>query len=121
MSRSQRKTKSTARRRRPTMGALVERVVQQIGSPERLVELYYWSREPELLDAIRTIVAMPPASQAALGTFLAMAGDPQSIAAAMDRKGALTLTSPHIAQALAEVDDVEKRIQIVPDLVQRIH
>jgi hypothetical protein len=122
MIRTQHKRKVAAAARKARGNALLERVAKQIDSPERLVELYYWSREPELLATIRAIVAMPPASQAALATFLDIAGDPQSIAATVDGHGKLTFTSPHIAEALAEVSAThEKGIEIAPDVAQRIH
>lgn len=122
MIRTQRKRKSAAAARKAGRNTLLERVAKQIESPERILELYYWSREPELLATIRAIIAMPPASQAALATFLEIAGDPQSVAACVDGHGNLTFTSPHIAEALAEVSSShEKGIEIAPDVAQRIH
>jgi hypothetical protein len=122
MIRTQQKRKSPASARRARESTLPERVAKQIASPERVVELYYWSQEPELLATIRAIVAMPPSSQAALATFLEIAGDPQSVAAKVDGRGNLTLTSPCIAEALAEVSAThEKGIEISPDVAQRIH
>jgi hypothetical protein len=114
--------KSAARCRKPRMSPLVACVAEQVESPERMFELYYWSLEPELLDTIRAIAALPPESRAALDTFLAIAGDPQSVAATVDGNGNLTLASPHIAEALAEVIDTrETCIEITPSLAQRIH
>jgi len=115
-----RKLGTAARSRRSR--TLLEHIAKQIDSPERILELYYWSREPELLATIRAIIAMPPASQEALATFLDIAGDPQSVAARVDGHGNLTLTSPNIAEALAEVNAAhEKGIEISPDVAQRIH
>jgi hypothetical protein len=120
MIRTPHKRKSAGRGTRSR--TLLERVAKRIDSPERIVELYYWSREPELLATIRAIVAMPPASQAALATFLDIAGDPHSVAARVDGHGNLTFTSPNIAEALAEVNAMhEKCIEISPDVAQRIH
>jgi hypothetical protein len=122
MIRPQHKGKSTATARKTRKNTLLERVAKEIDSPERIIELYYWSREPELLATIRAIVAMSPASQAALATFLDIAGDPQSVAARVDGHGNLTFTSPHIAAALAEVRAThEKGIEISPEVAQRIH
>ena len=117
------KRKSAAPSRKTRMTVLLEHVAKQIDCPERIVELCYWSREPELLATIRAIVAMPPASQAALATFLDIAGDPQSVAASIDGRGTLTFTSPNIAEGLAEVSAAtfEKSIEIAPDVAQRIH
>lgn len=119
---SQRKRKSSARARDPAVDRLIERVVQGTDSPERIFELCYWSREPELLEAIRMIAAMSPATQAALGVFFAMAGDAESVAASFESNGNLTLKSPRAAGALAEVIDTrEACIEIPPELNPRIH
>ncbi len=122
MSRSQLKQKSPARRRKPGVEALVENVVRQLAPPERVFELYYWSREPELLEVIRAVAAMPPASQAALGAFLAMADNGESATASIDGAGNLVLRSPDIAEALAEVIDArETHIEVAPAAAPRIH
>lgn len=122
MIRTQHKRKSAAAARKTRRGTLLERLAKQIDCQQRLAELYYWSREPDLLAIIRAIAAMPTASRAALATFLDIAGDPQSVAASVDGHGNLTFASPHIAEALAEVSATyEKCIEIAPDIAQRIH
>src|SRR5947209_1793394 len=122
MSRSEHKRETPASRRKAGTEALVESVLRQVDSPERAVELFYWSQEPELLEAMRAIVAMRPAHLAQLCAFLAMAGDAESVAAELDEKGRLTLTSPDIAQDLAEVvEGCERPIEIGTALTPRIH
>jgi hypothetical protein len=119
---SPRKQKEAASCRKTAMDPLVETVIRRIESPERMLELLYWSREPELLDAMRAIAAMPSAIQAKLCAFLAMAADAQSIMAELDVAGNLKLSSPHIAAALAEMAEPhDAYIEISPDFVQRIH
>jgi hypothetical protein len=119
---SVRKVKAAPPRRKTAMDPLLETVVRRIESPERMLELLYWSREPELLDAMRVIAAMPAAAQAKLCAFLAMAADAPSIKAEFDGAGKLTLSSPQIAAALAEVVEIrETRIEINPDFAPRIH
>ena len=123
MVRSQRKQKMAGPCRDPQMDRLFQHLIQGVESPERVVELCYWSRDPELLEAIRMFAAMTPASQAAVMAFFAIAGEAESIAAKMDGAGKLTLTSPHIGEALAEVINAHetRRIEIEPDLTTRIH
>jgi hypothetical protein len=122
MIRSQRKPKRPAPSRDLRKDRLFQLLIQGIESPERAVELCYWSRDPELLEAIRMFAAMTPASQAAVLAFFAIAGEAESIVAKMDGAGTLTLTSPRIGEALAEVIDVhEARIEVVPDVLSRIH
>jgi hypothetical protein len=104
------------------MDTMLENIVRQLESPERAFELLYWSREPELLDVIRAVAAMPAASQAALGVFLAMSDEGQGVTATYDANGDLVLAAPKIEEALAEVLDTrETRIEIAPALSQRIH
>jgi hypothetical protein len=45
---------------------------------DRMLELYYWSQEPGLLEIIRAILALPPDAQEALSSFLA-AASPASV------------------------------------------
>jgi hypothetical protein len=117
-----RKLKAGTARRKTAIDPLLETVVRQIESPERVLELLYWSREPDLLDAIRGIAAMSPADQAKLCAFLAMAVDSDSIAASLDNAGRLTLSSPEAATAVAEAGKTrEPRIEIPSDFAPRIH
>jgi hypothetical protein len=82
--------------------------------PNRLMEMYYWSREPGLLEIMRAIAIMPESARTSLEVFLAMSHEPTAIAAHWDGSGRLTLTSPQVGQAVAviqycaEHDDVEK-------------
>jgi hypothetical protein len=82
--------------------------------PNRLMETYYWSQEPGLLEIMRAIAIMPEDARTALEVFLAMSHEPAAIAAHWDGSGRLTLTSPQAGQAIAviqyctEHDDVEK-------------
>jgi hypothetical protein len=82
--------------------------------PNRLMEMYYWSQEPGLLEIMRTIATMSESARTALEVFLVMSHEPAAIAAQWDGSGRLTLTSPQVGQAVAviqycaEHDDVEK-------------
>jgi hypothetical protein len=123
MVRSQRKQKMAGPCQGPQMDRLFQLLIQGVESPDLLAELCYMSREPELLEALRMFAAMTPASQAAVMAFFAIAGKAESIAAKMDGGGTLTLTSPHIGEALAEVINAHetRRIEIEPDRTSRIH
>ena len=58
------------------------------GNPAEALELYYWSREPGLIEIIRGIATMPESTRAAIEAFIALARDtkigqrPSSIRAA---------------------------------------
>jgi hypothetical protein len=95
-----------------TTERLVRALVAGCGSPAQVLELYYWSKEPGLIDVIRSIVAMPEETRATLEAFVAISRDAKSVVATLDRRGVLSLTSANasttvaLAQHAAE-DDVD--------------
>jgi hypothetical protein len=105
--------------REPSLDELLERVVRQLGSPARVIELCYWSRERNLLDIMRAVVAMPDTAREALEAFLSMAGEPEKIVATLDAGGRLTLASPEVAQALDLLR--EERNVMAPEIAHRTH
>ncbi len=105
--------------REPSLEEVLDCVVRQLDSPARVIELCYWSRERNLLDIIRAVVAMPETAREALEAFLSMAGEPAQIAASLDATGRLTLASPQVAQALDLLR--EDRNAMAPEIVHRTH
>ena len=97
---------------------LVRALVAGCSSPAQALELYYWSKEPGLIDIIRGIVAMPEETRAALETFMAISRDAKSVVATLDRCGVLSLTSANamktvaLAQHAAE-DDVDDQPRLL--------
>lgn len=87
------------------LGTDLEHVVQSLigegGNRARLLECYYWSQEPGLLEMIRAFLAMPVEAQTALRAFFVSAVVPKSITASVDATGTLTLRSPEAAAILA--------------------
>jgi hypothetical protein len=84
----------------------------------RIVELYYWTREPGMLELLRTLIAMPERTRASLEAFCAMAQEPGGIVSDLDGTGRLILTSVHAGQAAAimrfsiEEDDAERPLHL---------
>jgi hypothetical protein len=103
----------------PELDRLIEHIFRQLDSPARVMELYYWSREPQVLEIIRSIIAMPAPTREKLEAFLSMAGDPETIAASIDNAGRLSLTSSHVVDALDLIR--EERVAMVPEIVHRTH
>ena len=101
-------------RTRHPQSAVAHCILSECEDSTRLLELFYWSREPGLLEIMRAIATMPEDARTALEVFLAMSHEPTAIAAHWDGSGQLTLTSPQAGQAIAviqyctEHDDVEK-------------
>jgi hypothetical protein len=104
------------RLRTPRSARIVQSMLAECEDPSRLLELYYFSREPDVLDIMRAVAAMPEEARASLEAFLAMSHEPTSITARWDAAGRLTLASPQVGQAAAiisycaENDDGEKPI-----------
>lgn len=82
------------------IGTLVQNLIAQTGDSQRILECYYWSQEPGLLELIRAFLAMPPEAQVAMRTFMAAAVVRNSITASIDASGTLTLRSPEAASLL---------------------
>ena len=97
----------------PELDDLVRSVIEQ-GDARSFIEMYYWTREPGLLEIVRAVAMMSESARTALEVFIAMSHEPATIAARWDGSGRLTLTSPQVGQAVAvmqycaEHDDVEK-------------
>ena len=101
--------------RRHTLESVIASI-QRDGDWPRIVELYYWSREPGMLDVIRMIMTMPESARASLEAFCAMVYEPQEIAANLDSEGRLTMSSQHVGHAAAIIqrcdEDPEKPLRL---------
>jgi hypothetical protein len=93
---------SRAVRGQGRMGEVVNQIIDRCDHP-RLMELYYWTQEPGLLEIIRAIAAMPDSGREALESFFRLGGDPQTIVANWETDGRLTLESDNLGRALQVV------------------
>ena len=101
-------TKRSERDRKRGTERLVRALVAGCRSQAQVLELYYWSKEPGLIEVIRSFVAMPEATRATLEAFVSIAHDPKSVMAALDRSGTLTLTTLEAKRTVALVQHVEQ-------------
>jgi hypothetical protein len=102
MSRSRKVRRSGAKAKRQGDAArLLQILASGCDNPADVLELYYWSREPGLVDIVRGLVAMPEDARAALELFVTLARDPKTIAASLDGRGMLTFTAPEVAKTAA--------------------
>jgi hypothetical protein len=89
-------------------------MLAECADSSRLLELYYFSREPDVLEIMRAIAALPEETRASLEAFLTVSEDPTAVAAKWDGAGRLTLSSPQVGQTMAimtfcaENDDADK-------------
>ena len=95
--------------RAPDLDTIIRFLMTEYADPARVLELYYWSLEPGLLDIIRGVMALPKQPRAAVQAFLAMAPNPKLVDSKIDNFGRLTLFSPQVAETLATVRDALQR------------
>jgi len=79
---------------------LIKTLVNVGSDTSRLLELYYWTREPGIVELIRAYLDMPERTQRSLSTFL-LNGRPGLISSAFDQQGRLVLGRAPLEQATA--------------------
>lgn len=84
-----------------------------------MLELCYWSKEPGLVEIIRSIARMPEETRAAIEAFIVLARDAKSVSADLDRRGVLTLSSAEAAKTIALAYDAAA--QDADDLPRLLH
>jgi len=87
--------------RKPPNERLIRTLAACCSRPAELLELYYWCKEPGLIDVVRGIATMPEETRAALEAFIALAREAKSISADLDQRGVLTLSSAEAARTVA--------------------
>ena len=80
---------------------LIRALVAGCDKPAEALEIYYWSREPGLIEIVRAIATMPEETRAAIEAFAALAHDQTTVSARLDPRGVLTLTSLQAAKTVA--------------------
>jgi hypothetical protein len=63
--------------------------------PARVLEFYYWSRQPGLVELIRAFLALPEKTRKSLDALLVNASDPWLISVRAGKNGCLTLAAGH--------------------------
>ena len=115
----------TNRRKRSNLGLandqaterLIRALVDGCSSPAEALELYYWSREPGLIEVIRGIAMMPEGTRATIEAFIALAREAKSVRAELDARGVLSLMSAEAARAVALAQDATEDDEDAPRLL----
>ncbi|HZD92442.1 MAG TPA: hypothetical protein VE224_20295 [Pseudolabrys sp.] len=82
-------------------------LAQACPDPGRLLELYYWSAEAELLEVLHHYIGLPEQPREALRAFLAMVSDcPNSVSVNVSANGDVTLSSAEVARLMDGMDVV---------------
>ena len=94
--------------RRRRLGAQSDRKIRGVlrellmnsSNPSNLLEIYYWSDEPQLTEFIRQFLLLPDSARATLVAFMRMTkGASESIRVSVGPKGEIILSSPHVSDA----------------------
>jgi hypothetical protein len=89
---------------------LIKTLVNGGADTSRLLELYYWTREPGIVELIRAYLDLPERTQRSLSTFL-LNGRPQTIAGSFDQQGRLVLARIPVPEQAATLP-MEKHRQV---------
>lgn len=69
---------------------LIKTLINGGADTTRLLELYYWTREPGIVELIRAYLDLPERTQRSLSTYL-LNGRPKTIVGSFDQQGRLVL------------------------------
>jgi hypothetical protein len=69
---------------------VIKTILDDGADTSRLLELYYWTREPGIIELIRAYLDLPERTQRCLSTFL-LNGRPKGVAGSFDPQGRLIL------------------------------
>ena len=95
------KARGSHRSEHSNLVQLLHRLADNCKNPARLIELYYWSREPELAEIMREIVALPDEAKATLHAFFRLAeGGVDAVTVTVGSEGDVTLSSPGVTRIL---------------------
>jgi hypothetical protein len=69
--------------------------------PEHVLELYYWTRNPAVLQLVRAFAAVDCATKKTINVFLSQVKDLRAISANIDRSGSLRISAQNASATLA--------------------
>lgn len=79
---------------------LIKTLVSGGTDTSRLLELYYWTREPGIVELIRAYLDLPERTQRSLSTYL-LNGRPKMVIGSFDQQGRLVLARTTAAETMA--------------------
>lgn len=89
---------------------VLRRLAGSCRDPAHMIELYYWSAEPELITVLRRYVALPDKPREALLAFLTMTADnPETVEVAVGPDGRITLHSWIVGDAMMRTAPLRKK------------
>lgn len=77
----------TSERALPSLSVILESILKDCDHPSEFVELYYWSREPGLMNLYRTLARLPEPTTQALESFFSHVRDNCSVSIVQEEVG----------------------------------
>jgi DNA-directed RNA polymerase subunit L len=97
---------------RKELAEILHRLVRCSENPERLIELYYWTAEHEIIEIIRQYISLPDEPKKALRAFLSMTSDcTDSVRVNVNKEGHVTFSSPVVTKLMKTMGRVPVRDQ----------
>jgi hypothetical protein len=75
----------------PDIAQLLATLIAEVKDPERLIELYYWSLEPELAATVRFLLGMEAKARETIYAFCGVSA-PESVKCRIGQEGEVTLS-----------------------------
>ena len=89
-----------------TLTGVLKQLVEECQHPARLIELLYWSAEPDLAEVMRHYVGLSPERRAALYAFLLLVKvEPGGATVKIAANGEMTFSSPAVAELARKIVD----------------
>ena len=85
--------------KKPTLKEIIECIFEETTDPAHLMELYYWSIDPEVAHMVRYIMRMKPETREVIRAFQMMA-EPGTVRAELNPVGTLLITAPGVARVM---------------------
>jgi hypothetical protein len=96
----------TERQDDTTLTAILKQLVDECQNPARLIELLYWSAEPDLAEIMRHYIGLSPERRAALYAFLLLVKvEPGAATVKIAENGEMTFSSPAVAELARKIVD----------------
>lgn len=96
----------TERQDDATLTGVLKQLVDECQNPARLIELLYWSAEPDLAEIMRQYVGLSPECRATLYAFLLLLKlEPGAATVKIAENGEMTFSSPAVAELARKIVD----------------
>jgi hypothetical protein len=78
---------------------VLHEVLERSGDPSRLLELYYWTAEPDVPPFVRQFMALSESARLTLATFMSMTkADPKSVRVTIGPNGEVIMASAAVTE-----------------------